>query len=101
MMLFSDEGHQIAVCPAWSRQRCQGTGGMSMKTEAAALSGFLPRRPAARRLQRDQRGVSAMEYGLIAGIIALVISVSFNAMSVRLNIQFSNINTAISSYATQ
>lgn len=69
-------------------------GGSALISRAARLS-------IKRMLQSDERGISAVEYGLIAGIIALVISVSFNAMSVRLNIQFSNINTAVSSYATQ
>ena len=44
---------------------------------------------------RDQEGVTAIEYGLIAALIAVVIIVAVTIVGTRLNIVFTNIATAL------
>lgn len=44
---------------------------------------------------RDEEGVTAIEYGLIAALIAVVIIVAVTIVGTRLNIVFTNIATAL------
>ncbi len=52
-----------------------------------------------RRLQKDDCGATAIEYGLIAAIISIAGVVSFIAMGDSLNRIFDTISTAINSNA--
>jgi len=52
-----------------------------------------------RRLRKDGRGATAIEYGLIAAIISIAGVVSFIAMGDSLNRIFDTISTAINSNA--
>ena len=44
---------------------------------------------------RDEEGVTAIEYGLIAALIAVVIIVSVKLVGSKLDIVFTNIATAL------
>ena len=44
---------------------------------------------------RDEEGVTAIEYGLIAALIAVVIIISVTLVGSKLNIVFTNIATAL------
>jgi pilus assembly protein Flp/PilA len=48
-----------------------------------------------RALMTDERGVTALEYGLIAGLIAVVIVGSVTALGTQLATTFSAITTAL------
>lgn len=52
-----------------------------------------------RRLRKEDRGATAIEYGLIAAIISIAGVVSFIAMGDSLNRIFETISTAINSNA--
>lgn len=43
-------------------------------------------------LCRDRRGVTAMEYGLIAGVIAVGLATAFTALTGRLTTAFNALN---------
>ena len=47
------------------------------------------------RFARDESGVTAIEYGLIAGLIAVVIIVAVTNVGTSLNSQFAAINNAL------
>ena len=47
------------------------------------------------RFGRDESGVTAIEYGLIAGLIAVVIIVAVTNVGTSLNAQFTAINNAL------
>ena len=42
-------------------------------------------------LAKDERGVTALEYGLIAGLVAVVIVTSVTALGTKLNTTFANV----------
>ena len=44
-----------------------------------------------RQFVEDERGATAIEYGLIAGLIAVVIIVSLTQLGTALNTKFNNI----------
>lgn len=44
----------------------------------------------------DEEGATAIEYGLLAALIAAVIIVSVQALGTTLNTTFSNLNSSIS-----
>jgi pilus assembly protein Flp/PilA len=48
-------------------------------------------------LAKDERGVTALEYGLIAGLIAVVIITSVTALGTKLSTVFANITSALPS----
>jgi pilus assembly protein Flp/PilA len=48
------------------------------------------------RLVKDEAGVTAIEYGLIAGLISVVILVSVTAIGTSLEGLFTTISTALS-----
>ena len=48
-----------------------------------------------KRFLKDEEGVTAIEYGLIAALIALVIIVSVALVGTNLNIAFHNVATHI------
>ena len=50
---------------------------------------------ATRRFLRDEEGVTAIEYGLIAALIAVVIIVAVALIGTRLNCQFGRIGQAL------
>ena len=50
---------------------------------------------ATRRFLRDEEGVTAIEYGLIAALIAVVIIVAVALIGNRLNCQFGRIAAAL------
>jgi len=47
-------------------------------------------------MSRDRRGATAIEYGLIAALIALVTIAGLTTLGVNLNTQFNNIATSVS-----
>ena len=47
------------------------------------------------RFAKDESGATAIEYGLIAALIAVVIITGVTAVGTKLNGQFTNISTAI------
>ncbi len=49
----------------------------------------------AAQIARDERGVTALEYAMIAALIGLVIITGVTALGTRLNTVFGNITTAI------
>jgi pilus assembly protein Flp/PilA len=48
-------------------------------------------------VSKDRRGVTAMEYGLIAALVAVVIIVAVDSVGTQLDITFDNIATALTS----
>ena len=48
-----------------------------------------------RRLVRDRRGVTALEYGIIAGVLGLVLIVIFKSFGTTLSTLFSSIGKSI------
>ena len=44
---------------------------------------------------RDRRGVTALEYGLIAGVLAVVVVTAFTTLGTGLNTAFTNIASAL------
>ncbi len=48
-----------------------------------------------RNFMRDARGATAIEYGLIAGLIAVVIIVSVTAIGTQLTAKFTAIGNAL------
>jgi pilus assembly protein Flp/PilA len=48
-----------------------------------------------RALANDERGVTALEYGLIAGLVAVVIVTSVTALGTKLNTTFTSIASAL------
>jgi pilus assembly protein Flp/PilA len=47
------------------------------------------------RFLRDERGATAIEYALIASLIAVAIIASLNAVTVRLKVVFSEVSSAL------
>ncbi len=47
------------------------------------------------RLERDEKGATAVEYGLMVGLIAVVIIAAVIALGGRLNVLFRSIVTAL------
>jgi len=47
------------------------------------------------RLKKEQKGATAVEYGLMVGLIAVVIIVAVTALGGRLDTLFRNITTAL------
>jgi pilus assembly protein Flp/PilA len=47
-------------------------------------------------LRGDRRGVTALEYGLIAGVLVVTVLVGFNTLGTSLMSQFDNIATDVS-----
>lgn len=48
------------------------------------------------RLVRDQKGATAIEYGLIAALIAVAAIVALQGVGTTLNSTFTNVSTAMS-----
>ena len=48
-----------------------------------------------RILARDERGVTALEYGLIAGVIVATIAVGFSLLANNLSTKFSTIGQSL------
>jgi len=48
-----------------------------------------------RALAKDERGVTALEYGLIAGLVAVVIVTSVTSLGTKLSSTFLSIATAL------
>ena len=46
-------------------------------------------------LAKDERGVTALEYGLIAGLVAVVIVTSVTALGTKLTTTFTSISAAL------
>lgn len=51
---------------------------------------------AVRRFIRDDRGVTAIEYGLIASVIAVAVGVALDPVQAALNAVFASVTTALS-----
>ena len=47
------------------------------------------------RFAKDQSGATAIEYGLIAGLISVVILTVLTSIGTKLNTQFTKISTAL------
>ncbi|WP_235034957.1 Flp family type IVb pilin [Roseomonas sp. 18066] len=60
-------------------------------------SSLSPRRlgPVMQRLRQDRRGVTALEYGLIAALIAVAIIVSVRLLGTNIAAKFNDVATAI------
>jgi pilus assembly protein Flp/PilA len=52
------------------------------------------------KLKADRRGVTAMEYGIIAGLLALVIVAGLTVAGPQLKTVFDNIGTTLTNAAT-
>ena len=48
-------------------------------------------------LRQDHRGVTAMEYALIAALIGLVIAIALTTLGVNMNSVFTKLGTSLSS----
>lgn len=48
-----------------------------------------------RNLRKDERGVTAIEYGMIAALIAVVIIAAVTTLGTTLSTKFSNVATCI------
>ena len=53
------------------------------------------------RFAKDESGATAIEYGLIAALIALAITAGASTLGTSLNTQFSNISTHLNQAAKQ
>ncbi len=53
-----------------------------------------------KKLHRDEKGVTALEYGLLAALIAAVIIVSVQSLGETIDTTFSDIDTAMSTINT-
>ncbi|KWF57864.1 pilus assembly protein [Burkholderia pseudomultivorans] len=53
-----------------------------------------------KRFLKEEDGVTAIEYGLIAGLIAVAIIASVSAIGTNLGSMFSNISTCVSTPST-
>ncbi|MEC5343019.1 Flp family type IVb pilin [Brenneria populi] len=51
-------------------------------------------------LQKDERGVSALEYAILAGVIVVVVVAGVTGFKENINTLFTNAGNAISSAAT-
>lgn len=47
------------------------------------------------QLKRDRRAVTALEYGVIAGILAVVVVTAFNTLGTGLNSAFNTISAEL------
>ena len=54
----------------------------------------------ARALRRDERGVTALEYGLIAALIAVVIIAAVSFLGTSVSTAFNNVANAINNTST-
>ena len=50
---------------------------------------------AGERMKKDEKGATAVEYGLMVGLIAVVIIVAVTALGGRLNTLFTNVTTSL------
>ncbi len=50
---------------------------------------------AVRRFIRDERGVTAIEYGLIASVIAIAVATALDPVQTALEAVFSSVETAL------
>ena len=50
-----------------------------------------------RKLMRDEKGATAIEYGLIAALIAVAAITAMRGLGTQLNETFSNVSTAMKS----
>ena len=48
-----------------------------------------------RRLRIDQRGVTAVEYAIIAGVVALVIYAAFQTLGTNISTQINSVATKV------
>ena len=48
-----------------------------------------------RNLRKDERGVTAIEYGMIAALIAVVIIAAVTTLGTTLSTKFNNVSTCI------
>ena len=53
------------------------------------------------RFAKDESGATAIEYGLIAALLALAITAGASTLGTSLNTQFSNISTHLNQAAKQ
>ncbi|GAB3350941.1 Flp family type IVb pilin [Modestobacter lapidis] len=52
------------------------------------------------RLKKEEKGATAVEYGLMVGLIAVVIIVAVTALGGQLNTLFTNITTSLGGTVT-
>lgn len=52
------------------------------------------------RFLRDERGATAIEYGLIAGLIAIAIATTVGTLGTNLSTFFDNLGKKVSGWAT-
>ncbi|MDX5628495.1 MULTISPECIES: Flp family type IVb pilin [unclassified Brenneria] len=46
-------------------------------------------------LKKDERGVSALEYAILAGVIVVVVAAALGTFGTKLSTAFSNVGTAV------
>ena len=68
---------------------------LERRAEAARTLKMLTFRNNLRALVKDERGVTAMEYGLIAGLVAVVIITSVTTLGTKLSSTFDAIRVAL------
>lgn len=89
-------------CSSIRRRKCPGTGYVYFRASAPVERGVAARTLTMftlcnqlRALIRDERGVTAMEYGLIAALIAVVIIGSVTTLGTKLSSTFSAVSAAL------
>jgi pilus assembly protein Flp/PilA len=68
---------------------------LARRTKAARISKMFTFLKNLSALAKDERGVTALEYGLIAGLIAVVIISAVTALGTKLSTTFTAITTAL------
>jgi pilus assembly protein Flp/PilA len=58
------------------------------------MSRFIPKQ--AKTFKKNEKGVTMLEYGLIAALVAVVAAVGFTTLGTKLNTQIGSIATTIS-----
>jgi pilus assembly protein Flp/PilA len=70
-------------------------GALTRRSEMARMLTMLTFRNNLRALVKDERGVTAMEYGLIAALVAVVIIGSVTTLGTKLSTTFTTISGAL------
>lgn len=52
------------------------------------------------RFIKDERGATAIEYGLIAGLVALAVAVGAQSLGTSISTSFTNLGTTITGWLT-
>jgi pilus assembly protein Flp/PilA len=73
----------------------QSAGGMEGWTSKSGIEARRPEMQFIRKLIRDKKGATAIEYGLIAALIAVAAITAMQGLGTSLNTTFTNVSTAM------